>query len=136
MCGDLGGGGFQERLGLLEVEVILPHPALVGGHQAANLALAVAMLRHQDAVAVDAAAMTAGARAVEWPARLQRLSSGPLVDLLPPGASLWLDGGHNVAGGLAIAAALAELEERAPRPLVLVGDHAMLSARAPVPCAP
>jgi dihydrofolate synthase/folylpolyglutamate synthase len=39
---------------------------------------------------------------------------------LPNGAELWLDGGHNVAGGLAIAASLADLEERAPRPLVLV----------------
>ena len=51
---------------------------------------------------------------------MQHLSSGRLLAHLPEGAELWLDGGHNVAGGLAIAAALAELEERVPRPLVLV----------------
>ena len=57
---------------------------------------------------------------VDWPARMQRLSAGRLPSLLPEGAELWLDGGHNVACALAIAASLAELEERVPRPLVLV----------------
>ena len=40
----------------------------------------------------------------EWPARLQRLAQGKLVDLAPPGSELWLDGGHNPDGGRAIAA--------------------------------
>jgi dihydrofolate synthase / folylpolyglutamate synthase len=39
----------------------------------------------------------------EWPARLQRLSAGPLHDLLPKGAELWLDGGHNPAAARAVA---------------------------------
>ena len=38
----------------------------------------------------------------------------------PPGSELWLDGGHNPDGGRAIAAALADLEERVSRPLVLI----------------
>ncbi|MGB9044319.1 MAG: bifunctional folylpolyglutamate synthase/dihydrofolate synthase, partial [Pseudolabrys sp.] len=33
---------------------------------------------------------------------------------------LWLDGGHNPDGGRAIAATLADLEERVSRPLVLI----------------
>ena len=37
-----------------------------------------------------------------------------------PGSELWLDGGHNPDGGRAIAAALADLEERVSRPLVLI----------------
>ena len=56
----------------------------------------------------------------EWPARLQRLTTGKLVALAPAGAELWLDGGHNADGGRAIAAALGDLEERVSRPLVLV----------------
>src|SRR5262249_57688950 len=61
-----------------------------------------------------------GLMRAEWPARLQRLTSGKLVSLAPAGAELWLDGGHNADGGRAIAAALGDLEERVSRPLVLV----------------
>ena len=57
---------------------------------------------------------------VDWPARMQRLTQGRLAGLLPPESELWLDGGHNPDGGRAIAAALADLEERVSRPLVLV----------------
>ena len=39
---------------------------------------------------------------------------------VPAGGELWLDGGHNADGGRAIASALADLEERVSRPLVLV----------------
>ena len=56
----------------------------------------------------------------DWPARLQRLTQGTLVALAPPGGEVWLDGGHNPDGGRAIAAALADLEERVSRPLVLI----------------
>ena len=51
---------------------------------------------------------------------MQRLSQGRLAALAPPDSELWLDGGHNADGGRAIAAALGDLEERVPRPLVLV----------------
>jgi dihydrofolate synthase/folylpolyglutamate synthase len=40
--------------------------------------------------------------------------------MLPPESELWLDGGHNADGGRAVAAALADLEERVSRPLVLI----------------
>jgi dihydrofolate synthase/folylpolyglutamate synthase len=51
---------------------------------------------------------------------MQRLVQGNLPPLAPAGSEIWLDGGHNPDGGRAIAAALADLEERVPRPLVLV----------------
>ncbi|MBL4812384.1 MAG: bifunctional folylpolyglutamate synthase/dihydrofolate synthase, partial [Rhodobacteraceae bacterium] len=47
-----------------------------------------------------------------WPARMQRLSEGPLVELLPENSELWLDGGHNPAGGAAIAATLAGMSTK------------------------
>ncbi|QSB43715.1 bifunctional folylpolyglutamate synthase/dihydrofolate synthase [Tsuneonella flava] len=80
----------------------LPLPVLSGVHQADNAALAIAMLRHQSRITVSPAAMRQGLRAARWPARLQRLSHGPLAALVP-GHELWLDGGHNPDAGAAIA---------------------------------
>ncbi len=107
---------YADDDGLLD----LPLPRLMGRHQIENAGTAIAALRFSRAFPVSPAAIEAGIVGADWPARMQNLSSGRLLPLLPPGSELWLDGGHNVAGGLAIAAALAELEERAPRPLVLV----------------
>jgi dihydrofolate synthase/folylpolyglutamate synthase len=93
---------YEDSDGLLA----LPLPRMVGPHQPGNLALATAMLRHQHALAVPVEALHAAAKATRWPARMQRLLPGPLVDLLPPGSQLWLDGGHNPAAAGAIAATL------------------------------
>ena len=80
----------------------LPLPQMAGAHQADNAALAVAMLRHQSALAVSPEAMAQGIRAARWPARLQLLGAGPLTALVP-GRKVWLDGGHNSDAGAAIA---------------------------------
>jgi dihydrofolate synthase/folylpolyglutamate synthase len=69
-----------------------------------NAALAVAMLRHQQAIHVPETALRAAMGWVDWPARLQRLAPGPLNRLLPAGSELWLDGGHNPAAARAVAA--------------------------------
>ena len=90
----------------------LPPPALPGAHQVENAGVAVAALRTLGTG--DPAAALARA---EWPARMQRLGPGPLADLLPQGAELWLDGGHNPAAGAALAAHLRAL---APARVALV----------------
>ncbi|HEY0959057.1 MAG TPA: folylpolyglutamate synthase/dihydrofolate synthase family protein [Novosphingobium sp.] len=89
---------YSDRQG----ELTLPLPSLTGAHQADNAALAVAMLRHQDAVTVSPKAMAKGIRDARWPARLQLLGDGPLT-ALTPGRKVWLDGGHNPDAGAAIA---------------------------------
>jgi dihydrofolate synthase/folylpolyglutamate synthase len=81
----------------------LPLPRLAGAHQAMNAGLAVAMLRHQQAITVAPAALRAAMGWADWPARLQRLGEGPLLDHLPPGSELWIDGGHNPAAARSIA---------------------------------
>ncbi|WP_294391822.1 folylpolyglutamate synthase/dihydrofolate synthase family protein [uncultured Sphingomonas sp.] len=81
----------------------LPLPRLPGAHQAGNAALAVAMLRHQQRLAVPDAALRTAIDSAEWPARLQQLATGPLPEMLLAGSALWLDGGHNPAAGRAIA---------------------------------
>ncbi len=90
----------------------LPLPRMAGGHQADNAALAIAMLRHQSAITVPDKALSAAMEWARWPARLQRLAKGPLTDRLPLGTEVWLDGGHNIDGGRAIAAHFASENRR------------------------
>jgi dihydrofolate synthase/folylpolyglutamate synthase len=106
---------YQDNGGLLD----LPAPKLYGRHQFENAGAAIAALRVAG-LKLPVAAFEAGMTHVEWPARMQRLAHGRLVALLPPESELWLDGGHNADGGRAVAGALADLEERVSRPLVLV----------------
>jgi dihydrofolate synthase/folylpolyglutamate synthase len=106
---------YQDEDGLLD----LPAPKLYGRHQFENAGAAIAALR-ASGLKLPAAAFEAGMVRVDWPARMQRLSQGRLAALLPPESELWLDGGHNVDGGRVVAAALADLEERVSRPLVLI----------------
>src|SRR5207237_3373353 len=107
---------YQDDDGLLD----LPAPKLPGRHQFENAGVALAALRAAGTLVLPAAAFEAGIAKADWPARMQRLAPGPLASLLPGGSELWLDGGHNPEGGRAIANALADLEERVSRPLVLV----------------
>ena len=95
---------YQDENGLLD----LPLPNLPGAHQIQNAGAALAALRHlgQSDVTYEAAVTRAF-----WPARMQRLRQGPLVDLAPE-IELWLDGGHNPAAGEAIGAHLATLPRR------------------------
>ena len=95
---------FQDENGLLD----LPLPALLGAHQIQNAGAALAALRHLGA---DEAACEAAMTNAEWPARMQRLKTGPLVEAAGD-AELWLDGGHNAAAGIALADVLAGLPKR------------------------
>jgi dihydrofolate synthase/folylpolyglutamate synthase len=81
----------------------LPQPSLLGRHQYMNAGTALTMIDAAGGFTVDDAAVIRGLASVEWPARLQRLTKGPLVALLPPGSELWLDGAHNDSGGEVLA---------------------------------
>ena len=95
---------YQDDTGLLD----LPLPNLPGPHQIQNAGAALAALRH---LGFDAEACEAAVTQAVWPARMQRLRQGPLVEAAPQ-AELWLDGGHNPAGGEALAATLARMPKR------------------------
>jgi dihydrofolate synthase/folylpolyglutamate synthase len=111
---DRGGLSFQDQERFLD----LPAPALSGPHQVDNAGLAVAVALELD---LPETAIAEGLRAVRWPARMQRLTAGPYGDAARAAdAELWLDGGHNPHAGAALAAALAERQARAPRPLALI----------------
>ncbi|MCA0928160.1 bifunctional folylpolyglutamate synthase/dihydrofolate synthase [Ruegeria profundi] len=95
---------YQDETGLRD----LPMPNLLGAHQIQNAGAALAVLRYLD---LGDDAYEAAVSKAEWPARMQRLKTGPLVEAAPQ-AELWLDGGHNAAAGLALADVLAKLPER------------------------
>jgi dihydrofolate synthase/folylpolyglutamate synthase len=107
---------YQDDRGLMD----LAAPKLFGRHQFDNAGLAIATLRSLDRLKIGHAAFEAGIVNADWPARMQRLSSGSLIALGPKGSEIWLDGGHNAEGGRVAAAALGDLEERVSRPLVVI----------------
>ena len=100
---------YQDDRGLLD----LPLPILPGPHQVMNAGAAIAALRH---LGKDEAACEAAITRAYWPARMEKLTKGALVDLAAP-AELWLDGGHNPAAGVALAATL---RAQSPRPTHLI----------------
>jgi len=113
----------QDRL-LVQTETALhdlPLPSLYGAHQIDNAALAVlAILTLKDA-RITEASLAKGVSSVVWPARFQRLTSGPLAEqAAKAGSDLWLDGGHNPHAARALAKALSDLQARDGRPLALI----------------
>ena len=96
---------FQDETGLRD----LPLPNLLGSHQVQNAGAALAGLQH---LGIAEAGLEAAVTQARWPARMQRLRSGPLVDAAGH-AELWLDGGHNPAAGEALGAYMSTLPGRA-----------------------
>lgn len=106
---------YEDDIGLLD----LPRPKLAGRHQISNAATAIACLRRIDPE-FPAQAIEKGLENVVWPARLQRLNHGLLEPKAPKNAEIWLDGGHNADGGRVLSEAMADMEERNPRPLIMI----------------
>jgi dihydrofolate synthase/folylpolyglutamate synthase len=118
---------FRDKRG----ETSWPLPGLPGLHQIENAGLALATLPLLDGFSISESAIAKGLRSVEWPARLQRLQRGPVVEALPPGWEAWLDGGHNESGGQALGIhAAGWRRERPDLPIRLV--FGMLSTHDPV----
>lgn len=99
----------------------LPLPGLVGRHQVTNAGTAIgAALALPATLTISVEAIEQGLVSAEWPARMQRIAEGPLLDGAGPADELWLDGAHNPAGGQALAETLADLDARAPKPTYLI----------------
>lgn len=114
---------YQDENGLLD----LPPSALIGPHQFDNAALAIGAVRHFR-LPLGPDELARGLRAVDWPARIARLT-GRLADLLPAGHELWLDGAHNAHGAAALVATLDAMQRTRPAPLVLI--LGMMNTRTP-----
>lgn len=114
---------YQDEDGLVDA---LP-PRLPGAHQVENAGTAIAAVKTAG-FTLDEAAIARGLQTVTWPARLQRLT-GAVAQALPTGAEVWLDGGHNPGGGEVLSAAIAAMQARQPRPLVMIAG--MISTKDP-----
>lgn len=108
---------YQDEEGLSD----LAPPRLAGAHQFMNAGLAVAAIKAAGLPFPDEI-LSAGLSSARWPARLQRLKTGPLFDLIAGDeeTEIWLDGGHNPHAARALAQAMADFEEKSPKPLVLI----------------
>src|SRR5262249_51235464 len=107
---------YQDDAGLLD----LPAPRLYGRHQFENAGVAIAALRAVGELKLPAAAFETGIAKAEWPGRWGGVGAGGRGGLWRPGGGRGLGGSQNAEGGRALANALADLEERVSRPLVLV----------------
>jgi dihydrofolate synthase/folylpolyglutamate synthase len=111
---------YQDEHGLLD----LPLPRLAGRHQIGNASIAICALRQAGILPLERDAIAHGLTHAEWPARMQRLTRGPLFRHLPEACEVWLDGGHNPAAGRVVAEAMADIAQHdpaaAPRPLLML----------------
>jgi dihydrofolate synthase/folylpolyglutamate synthase len=111
-------------------DMTLPKPVLPGRHQFGNAAAAVAATRWLEDFALSEQHIAAGLTNAVWPARMQHLRRGPLVDLLPPKWELWLDGGHNEDAGQVIAGMITEWQAAERKPVSLI--FGMLTSKDPL----
>jgi dihydrofolate synthase/folylpolyglutamate synthase len=107
---------FQDEHGLMD----LPLPRLPGTFQIDNAGNAIATLRIIGDGRIADQHIAEGLRTANWPARMQRLGHGKLTEGLGANSELWLDDGHNASAGKAVALTFAQLEERTPKPLILI----------------
>lgn len=107
---------FQTPQRLLD----LPLPRLNGRHQIDNAGTAIAAANLIFGDALNTHALEHGLTHAEWRARMERLAVGGLHAYVVDGTEIWVDGGHNPAGGHVTAHALAELDERLPRRVHLI----------------
>ena len=99
---------------------VFPMPALHGVHQIDNAATAIACLELLTDFMVPDMAISEGLKKVEWPARMQRLTKGPIAELLPAHVEIWLDGGHNPAAGEKIAKSFENWNKSDPKPSFMI----------------
>ncbi|WP_273757776.1 folylpolyglutamate synthase/dihydrofolate synthase family protein, partial [Bartonella sp. AU55XJBT] len=92
---------FQNNQGLMD----LPLPNLIGDYQIANAGASLEAV-YQAGFHLSEQVIIDALKNIYWPARMQHLTHGYLVDQLSPKFDLWLDGGHNPAAGKVIAAEL------------------------------
>lgn len=117
---------FEKKATVLKCPLIFAQPQkdvkmnLVGPHQNDNAAAALTCLKELKNLNVSKNDITEGLQNIRWPARLQRVMAGPHAALLPPGAELWIDGGHNESAGQALAAQAALWQAQDGKPLHII----------------
>ena len=94
---------------------IVPRPNLLGDHQIQNTGCALAsvtLLNGQFPVSPQE--IDIGLVNINWPARLQKLTEGILIENLSEDVEIWIDGGHNQDAAKAIASTLRDWRSESP----------------------
>ena len=81
----------------------LPLPALIGHHQLENATTAVAAILAHGEIEISDLNLINAMQKVKWPARLEKITSGKLVNKLLRNFDIYLDGGHNENSAQAIS---------------------------------
>ena len=86
---------------------IVPRPNLLGDHQIQNAGCALASIKLLNGqFPVSPQEIDMGLVSINWPARLQKLKEGNLIENLLEDVEIWIDGGHNQDAAKAIASTL------------------------------
>ncbi|MDJ1257216.1 MAG: bifunctional folylpolyglutamate synthase/dihydrofolate synthase [Candidatus Midichloria sp.] len=93
-------------------------PSLYGLHQIVNAATAIAAINCLDAFNISKQHIDYGLTHTFWPARLQKITSGALFDILEDGSEMWLDGAHNIGGAQMLIASIENMPEKLPLYLI------------------
>ena len=68
-------------------------PNLKGIHQIQNAGIAIAATHYlKEVLPIKNGSIDQGLLTVKWPARLQKINEGPLINILPTNVELWIDG--------------------------------------------
>lgn len=115
-----------------ETETIYPRPSLPGAHQLWNAGTAITLLKNQTSFMITDDHIAAGLSQAEWPARLERITTGAVAAMLPPGWELWYDGAHNDSCGQVLGDHVRAWKQESDTPLYLVTG--MLKSKNPLVC--
>lgn len=94
-----------------------PTPSLIGNHQIINAATAITIAHNLSNYNIPNKDIIAGLSSVKWPARLQKITQGNLLKLLPKNSELWVDGAHNDSGAFTISQEILSWEKL---PLIII----------------
>ena len=94
---------------------IIPRPNLLGDHQIQNAGCALASVKLLNSqFPVSPQEIDIGLVNINWPARLQKLKEGALIENLSEDVEIWIDGGHNQGAAKAIASTLRDWRDESP----------------------
>ena len=94
---------------------IVPRPNLLGNHQIQNAGCALASIKLLNGqFPVSPQEIDMGLVSINWPARLQKLKEGNLIENLLEDVEIWIDGGHNQDAAKAIASTLRDWRTASP----------------------
>jgi dihydrofolate synthase/folylpolyglutamate synthase len=93
-------------------DIELPRPALLGDHQIVNAGAAITAVKCLQGFDVPDSAIAEGLQNAKWMARMQAITSGKLIDRLPQGWEIWIDGAHNMAGAHIVSCVMDDWQDR------------------------